>query len=74
MTRGNPLGSLRGFQPRRVSGPSKFKIPPGDFGSGDSSSSAFKTKKSGWVKIYIIAITVIGVVAVAALVLILLQG
>ena len=49
-------------------------IEPGDFGSGDSSSSAFKTKKSGWVKIYIIAITVIGVVAVAALVLILLQG
>ena len=49
-------------------------IEPGDFGSGDSSSSAFETKKSGWVKIYIIVITVIGVVAVAALVLILLQG
>ena len=49
-------------------------IEPGDFGSGNSSSSAFETKKSGWVKIYIIAITIIGVVAVAALVLILLQG
>lgn len=42
-------------------------IEPGDFGTGDSSSSAFKTRSSAWVKIYIIAITVIGVVAVGAL-------
>ena len=28
MTRGNPLGSLRGFQPRRVSGPSKNPRTP----------------------------------------------
>jgi len=49
-------------------------IEPSDFGSSDSGSSAFKTKKSGWVKIYIIVITVIGVVAVAALAMILLQG
>jgi len=46
-------------------------IEPGDFGSGDSGNSAFKTRSSGWVKIYIIAITVIGVVAVGALVVML---
>ena len=39
-------------------------IKPDDFGSSGDSSSAFQTKKSGWVKIYIIAITIIGVVAV----------
>ena len=42
-------------------------IEPGDFGAGDTSASAFKTKSSSWVKIYIIVITIIGVVAVAAL-------
>ena len=42
-------------------------IEPGDFGTGDTAASAFKTKSSGWVKIYIIVITIIGVVAVGAL-------
>ena len=42
-------------------------IEPGDFGTGNIAASAFKTKSSGWVKIYIIVITIIGVVAVGAL-------
>lgn len=42
-------------------------IEPGDFGAGATTASAFKTKSSGWVKIYIIVITIIGVVAVGAL-------
>ena len=42
-------------------------IAPDDFGSSGDGSSAFQSKKSGWVKIYIIAITFIGVVAVGAL-------
>ncbi len=42
-------------------------IEPGDFGTRDIAASAFKTKSSGWVKIYIIVITIIGVVAVGAL-------
>ena len=42
-------------------------ISPDDFGSSGDGSSAFQSKKSGWVKIYIIAITLIGVVAVGAL-------
>ena len=42
-------------------------ITPDDFGSTGDGSSAFQSKKSGWVKIYIIAITLIGVVAVGAL-------
>ena len=48
-------------------------IAPDDFGSSGDASSAFKSKKSGWVRIYIIVITVIGVVAVGALVFILLM-
>jgi len=48
-------------------------IAPDDFGSSGDASSAFKSKKSGWVKIYIIVITIIGVVAVGALVFILLM-
>jgi pSer/pThr/pTyr-binding forkhead associated (FHA) protein len=47
-------------------------IEPGDFGTGTAGTSAFKTKSSGWVKIYIIVITVIGVVAVGALLYILM--
>ena len=43
-------------------------IEPGDFGSRNASTSAFKTKSSGWVKIYLIIITIIGVIAVGALV------
>ncbi len=43
-------------------------IEPGDFGSSEGVSSAFQAKKSGWIKIYIIAITIIGIVAVGALV------
>ena len=46
-------------------------IEPGDFGSGAAGTSAFKTKSSGWVKIYIIVTTIIGVIAVGALVYIL---
>ena len=42
-------------------------IAPDDFGSSGDGSSAFQSKKSGWVKIYIIAITLIGVVAGGAL-------
>ncbi len=48
-------------------------IAPDDFGSSEDASSAFKSKKSGWVKIYIIVITIIGVIAVGALVFILLM-
>ena len=48
-------------------------ITPEDFGSSGDSSSAFQSKKSGWVKIYIIAITIIGVVAVGALIYILMM-
>ena len=48
-------------------------ITPDDFGSSGDSSSAFQSKKSGWVKIYIIAITIIGVVAVGALLYILMM-
>ena len=48
-------------------------IKPDDFGSSSDSSSAFQSKKSGWVKIYIIAITIIGVVAVGALLYILMM-
>ena len=48
-------------------------ITPDDFGSSGDSSSAFQSKKSGWVKIYIIAITIIGVVAVGALIFILMM-
>jgi pSer/pThr/pTyr-binding forkhead associated (FHA) protein len=43
-------------------------IEPGDFGSSESASSAFQVKKSGWIKIYIIAITIIGAVSVGALI------
>ena len=46
-------------------------IEPSDFGSGNASASAFKTKSSGWVKIYLIIITIIGVIAVGALIYIL---
>ncbi len=46
-------------------------IQPGDFGAGDEVKSPFQVKKSGWVKIYIIVITIIGVVAIGALILIL---
>jgi pSer/pThr/pTyr-binding forkhead associated (FHA) protein len=48
-------------------------ITPDDFGAGGDSDSAFQTKKSGWVKIYIITISIIGVVAVGALIYILLM-
>ena len=47
-------------------------IQPGDFGSNDKIKSPFQVKKSGWVKIYIVVITIIGVLAVAALILLLL--
>lgn len=43
-------------------------IEPGDFGSSDISSSAFQVKKSGWIKVYIIVITIIGAVSVGVLV------
>jgi len=46
-------------------------IQPGDFGSSDEIKSPFQLKKSGWVKIYIIAITIIGVLAIAALIMLL---
>ena len=42
-------------------------IEPDDFGAGDATASAFKPKSSAWVKIYIIVITIIGVVAIGAL-------
>ena len=47
-------------------------IEPGDFGSGESGTSAFKTKSSKWVKTYIIVVTAIGIVAVGLLVAMLL--
>ena len=47
-------------------------ITPEDFGAGENVSSGFKSKKSIWLMIYIITITIIGVVAVGALVYILL--
>jgi pSer/pThr/pTyr-binding forkhead associated (FHA) protein len=43
-------------------------IEPGDFGSSENASSAFQVKKSGWIKIYIIVITIIGAVSVGVLV------
>ena len=46
-------------------------IQPGDFGSNDEINSPFRVKKSGWVKVYIIVITIIGVLAVGALILLL---
>ena len=46
-------------------------IEPGDFGSSENASSPFQVKKSGWIKIYIIAITIIGATSVGALVWIL---
>ena len=48
-------------------------IEPSDFGSSGYASSPFKSKKSSWVKIYIIIIALIGVVAIAALVFILMM-
>jgi pSer/pThr/pTyr-binding forkhead associated (FHA) protein len=49
-------------------------IEPGDFGSGDSTASPFTTKSSGWLKIYLIATTIIGIIAIGALVFILLMN
>ncbi len=46
-------------------------IQPSDFGSSDEIKSPFQAKKSGWVKIYIIVITIIGVLAIGALILLL---
>ena len=46
-------------------------ITADDFGSSGDVSSPFESKKSRWVKIYIIIITLIGVVAITALVLLL---
>ena len=46
-------------------------IEPSDFGSSGDVNSPFESKKSRWVKIYIIIITLIGVVAITALVLLL---
>ena len=46
-------------------------IQPGDFDTGDKIKSPFQVKKSGWVKIYIIVITIIGVLAIGALILLL---
>ncbi len=46
-------------------------IQPGDFGGSEEVKSPFQAKKSGWVKIYIIAITIIGVLAVGALIMLL---
>ncbi len=46
-------------------------IQPGDFGSKDEVKSPFRVKKSGWVKVYIIVITIIGVLAVGTLILLL---
>ena len=43
-------------------------IEPGDFGSSENASSPFQVKKSGWIKIYIIVITIIGAVSVGVLV------
>jgi pSer/pThr/pTyr-binding forkhead associated (FHA) protein len=46
-------------------------IQPGDFDTSDKIKSPFQVKKSGWVKIYIIVITIIGVLAIGALILLL---
>jgi pSer/pThr/pTyr-binding forkhead associated (FHA) protein len=46
-------------------------IQPGDFDTSDKIKSPFQVKKSGWVKVYIIVITIIGVLAVGALILLL---
>ena len=43
-------------------------IEPGDFGSSENASSAFQVKKSAWIKIYIIAITIIGAASVGVLI------
>ena len=48
-------------------------IEPSDFGSSGDASSPFKSKKSSWIKIYIIIISLIGVVAIAALAYILMM-
>ena len=48
-------------------------IEPSDFGSSGDASSPFESKKSRWVKIYIIIIALIGVVAITALVFILMM-
>ena len=49
-------------------------IEPSDFDSRNDASSAFKTKSSGWVKIYLVVITIIGAVAVGALIFILFMN
>ena len=49
-------------------------IEPGDFGSAGSTTSPFDTKSSGWLKIYLIATTIIGLVAIGALVFILFMN
>jgi pSer/pThr/pTyr-binding forkhead associated (FHA) protein len=46
-------------------------IQPGDFGSKGEVKSPFQVKKSGWVKVYIIVITIIGIIALGALTLLL---
>ena len=48
-------------------------IEPSDFGSSGDVSSPFESKKSRWLKIYIIIIALIGVVAITALVFILMM-
>ena len=48
-------------------------IEPSDFGSSGDVNSPFKSKKHSWVKIYIIIIALIGVVAIAALIFILMM-
>jgi len=49
-------------------------IEPGDFGSADPTTSPFTTKSSGWLKIYLIATTIIGIIAIGALVFILFMN
>jgi len=49
-------------------------IEPTDFGSKDSITSPFATKSSGWLKIYLIATTIIGLIAIGALVFILFMN
>ena len=48
-------------------------IEPSDFGSSGDVNSPFKSKKSSWVKIYMVIIALIGVVAIAALAFILMM-
>ena len=48
-------------------------IEPSDFGSSGDVNSPFKSKKSSWVKIYMVIIALIGVVAIAALIFILMM-